>query len=408
MEDNPFNSSHESLEALVDTISEVLRCPVTIEDANHRLLAYSSHTPHTDPARLATIIGRRVPENIVSSLWRMGIIQQLMQSDEPVRVAAISEVGLGGRVAIAIRKQQEVLGYIWVSEEQRTLNRHDMEQLKLAAAAARTKLLQHQTQHRKQQESRQNLFWQIVTGHLKTDEEIREKAKALGLGLPRSFQILVLQFPAAITDHLYTQIQYVITTSRLMRVALFTVDRNQLILLQEPPSPGWSSLEVQKLLASFQTSMTERFGTSSLIFGCGNEYEDFSRAERSYNEALTVVRIKEQFPEQTENIILYRDLGYYRFLPAMLEHNRQNHYRNPHLQKLKEYDKAHQSSLVETLECFLAMDGNVKLTAEALHIHVNSLMYRLKRISEIGGIDLNNMDQKVTLYLDLKTEKLGK
>lgn len=36
-----------------------------------------------------------------------------------------------------------------------------------------------------------------------------------------------------------------------------------------------------------------------------------------------------------------------------------------------------------------------------------TLIYRLKRIGEIGGIDLADMEQKVTLYLDFKTEKFG-
>lgn len=38
---------------------------------------------------------------------------------------------------------------------------------------------------------------------------------------------------------------------------------------------------------------------------------------------------------------------------------------------------------------------------------MNTLNYRLKRISEVGGIDLTDMDQKVTLYLDIKAEKFG-
>jgi len=62
--------------------------------------------------------------------------------------------------------------------------------------------------------------------------------------------------------------------------------------------------------------------------------------------------------------------------------------------------------LLHTLEVFLYNDSNVKAAADLLHVHINTLTYRLKRIAEIGGIDLNNMDQKVTLYLDLKAEKM--
>lgn len=71
--DNNLDPVFDSLEALADAVSEVLDCPITIEDllktSNHRFVAYSSHDPHSDPARIATIIGRRVPEAIISRLW---------------------------------------------------------------------------------------------------------------------------------------------------------------------------------------------------------------------------------------------------------------------------------------------------------------------------------------------------
>src|SRR5690554_4351761 len=106
-----------NLEDLADDISEVLECSVTIEDANHRLVSYSSHISATDPARISTIMGRRVPEKIIQTLWRNGIMQQLMNSENPVRVEAIEEIGLGSRLAIAIRKDNRILGYIWLMEE---------------------------------------------------------------------------------------------------------------------------------------------------------------------------------------------------------------------------------------------------------------------------------------------------
>ena len=49
-------------------MSDLLGCPVTVEDVNFRLLAYSSHEKVTDAARIATIINRQVPENLINSL----------------------------------------------------------------------------------------------------------------------------------------------------------------------------------------------------------------------------------------------------------------------------------------------------------------------------------------------------
>ena len=40
--------------------------PVTIEDANSRVLAYSARQELTDPARVATIMGRRMPDDVLA------------------------------------------------------------------------------------------------------------------------------------------------------------------------------------------------------------------------------------------------------------------------------------------------------------------------------------------------------
>ena len=98
LKNNPFRASFDSLEEFADVISEVLRCPITIEDANHRLLAYSTHDDRTDPARIATIMGRRVPEKVINSLWKEGVIPALLNSREPVRVKTVDDIGLGNRV----------------------------------------------------------------------------------------------------------------------------------------------------------------------------------------------------------------------------------------------------------------------------------------------------------------------
>lgn len=41
-----------------------------------------------------------------------------------------------------------------------------------------------------------------------------------------------------------------------------------------------------------------------------------------------------------------------------------------------------------------------------LNIHVNTLNYRLKRISKIAEIDLKNINEKFTIYLEIKLRNM--
>ncbi|MCX5386841.1 PucR family transcriptional regulator ligand-binding domain-containing protein [Streptomyces sp. NBC_00083] len=66
-------------------------------------------------------------------------------------------------------------------------------------------------------------------------------------------------------------------------------------------------------------------------------------------------------------------------------------------------DDSHSSAqmLRETLETFLAHNGSWARTAEALHLHVNTVHYRVQRIEVLTGRDLSLLEHKLDLYAAL-------
>ncbi|MFJ9247423.1 PucR family transcriptional regulator [Streptomyces sp. NPDC101776] len=57
--------------------------------------------------------------------------------------------------------------------------------------------------------------------------------------------------------------------------------------------------------------------------------------------------------------------------------------------------------LLETLETFLACDGSWARAAEALHLHVNSVHYRIGRIEHFTGRDLSRLYDRLDLWAAL-------
>ncbi|MFD3471139.1 PucR family transcriptional regulator [Streptomyces sp. NPDC058682] len=57
--------------------------------------------------------------------------------------------------------------------------------------------------------------------------------------------------------------------------------------------------------------------------------------------------------------------------------------------------------LRETLEVFLATNCSWARTAEALHLHVNTVHYRIERVEVLTGRDLSRLDHKLDLYAAL-------
>lgn len=72
------------------------------------------------------------------------------------------------------------------------------------------------------------------------------------------------------------------------------------------------------------------------------------------------------------------------------------------LARLLAYDRRHQSNLVETLAAWLDAFGDVTRAAQALYVHPNTFRYRLRRLAEVGEIDLDDPDQRFVAMLQLR------
>ncbi|MGR6318992.1 PucR family transcriptional regulator ligand-binding domain-containing protein [Micromonospora soli] len=77
-------------------------------------------------------------------------------------------------------------------------------------------------------------------------------------------------------------------------------------------------------------------------------------------------------------------------------------FRDRLLGPLVEYDRVHDARLVHTLEAFLACSGSWTRCAELLHVHVNTLRYRIGRVEQLTGRDLNRFEDRVDLFLALR------
>jgi DNA-binding PucR family transcriptional regulator len=70
--------------------------------------------------------------------------------------------------------------------------------------------------------------------------------------------------------------------------------------------------------------------------------------------------------------------------------------------RLAGYDAAHRTQLVETLRAWLDSFGDAVVAAGRVHVHPNTFRYRLRRITEVGGIDLDDADSRFAAMLELR------
>ena len=76
------------------------------------------------------------------------------------------------------------------------------------------------------------------------------------------------------------------------------------------------------------------------------------------------------------------------------------------LEPLERLGPARAETAIRTLGSYLDNQGSIVRTARALHLHRNAVSYRLNRITELLGTDLDNPDQRLALQLACRARLL--
>ncbi|MGH3622279.1 MAG: PucR family transcriptional regulator, partial [Sciscionella sp.] len=97
---------------LADAVAAVVDAPVTIEDVGSRVLAYSARQDLTDPARVATVLGRRIPDDVLAKFRSKGVFRELSMGRRAIFVPAQVD-GTLPRLIVPIRMGGELLGSMW-------------------------------------------------------------------------------------------------------------------------------------------------------------------------------------------------------------------------------------------------------------------------------------------------------
>jgi hypothetical protein len=166
------------------------------------------------------------------------------------------------------------------------------------------------------------------------------------------------------------------------------------VALVPNPPPGMAA-RLRDLLAG----LTAGLGRERLAIGVGSRRAAGLRA--TVDEARHALRIGRARSDQV-GVIGHEELASHVLLLSGLPEDVRLAYRDRLLGPLRAYDALHRSDLEATLEAFLACSTSWTRCAEQMHVHVNTLRYRIARIEELTGRSLADLETQVDLFLALR------
>ena len=108
----------------------------------------------------------------------------------------------------------------------------------------------------------------------------------------------------------------------------------------------------------------------------------------------------------TTGVVEVDDLGVLGLLAADADPARLRRLVDRWIGSLVAYDEAHNGELVGTLGAYLQSHGGIESTARILFVHSSTVKYRIRRISELLRIDLNDPDTRFNLDLACRAHQV--
>lgn len=157
----------------------------------------------------------------------------------------------------------------------------------------------------------------------------------------------------------------------------------------------------------FAEQLRERLSADypKVAVAIGNPAPGIAEWTRTLEEAEQALHLGRQL-FGTGRVLAFGDLGVYRLLVRLRETPELWTFYRETLSSLAAYDQRQGGELMKTLEAYFNNLGNLRATSEALHVHRNTLLYRLDRIKEISGLDLNNAEEHFALWLALRAHRV--
>ncbi|MGR3936500.1 PucR family transcriptional regulator [Streptomyces sp. BRA346] len=389
-----YDDSPDGLLALANSIAGLVGAPVTIEDDASELITYSPGQEYSDDARVATILSRRVPDRYRPLLRNDRLDVRLAGSSVPLYAdfRASGAPDVLPRAIMPIRVDDLSVGSIWAivptapSREQRAA-------LEEAAALA-APVLARQIARRRGEEARRAAAVRALLGG---GPGAVEAAAALPLA-PGPLAVVALRPVVAAPS------------GEPLRRALAGLDGlagpTQNTIHAEADGAGYAVLPVrdERRLARVVRELQDRSG---LVAGVGRTVPGPDALDRSRADADLVVRLLTRLGGAGGAAAHIRDVHLDALLMQTVDlADESGHDPLGAIAELERYDRERGTELLDSLARYLAAGEDARLAARQLHIHPNTLRYRLRRAHEIAGLDLTDPAAKFEIQLRLRLRAL--
>lgn len=357
--------SGDGQQGIADALHKLTGMPVAVEDRYGNLTAWAGS-------------GQPDPYPKESFATREQLMRRLMRAGKPVRD--------GHRLIMLASPRPDVLGVLALIDPQRRADGADLVALEHGTTVLAMELARLRGIADTELRLRRDLVHDLLTG---TDtESAHARADALDYDLRRPHRVVLVEGKGRSRgpDSLLNAVRRALRSAELDAL---DETRSGSVVVVTAGKTNWERL---------RRDVLSNLGGGQCQIGVGGVRVNPTDLPGSLREARLALRLqKTLLPGDT--VCEYSKLGVFRILATVPNLDELEGFVREWLGSLLDYDNLRGSELVHTLTQYLEHGGNYDATAAELSVHRSTLKYRLQRIRELTGLELNDPDMHFNLQL---------
>src|SRR5438876_8404231 len=399
------------------TLSDLLESAVVIEDASFHLLAHAGGTG--DPHRKETIQRQGTPQRVLFDPQIQRMLREIEAKRGPIKVPPFPHVGMSKERLIApILAANQVLGYISVMDNQAHYEELAFLALEQASLVLALSIAKERELAEVEGRVRGEFLGDLLFGTYGDEAAAQRRARHLGYPLHGSHIVMLVDIDDfrgfnkarqisedAIQALKREFLRRVTTVVRTTYPRALVQGRSDQVVALLPLGTEVTDhqarshalgLQIRQAVADWKPGFTVSVGFSAPI-------EAPSLVAGALREVTSVMESLARFKRWSQ-VVAVPELGLTGLLAAVSD-ERLVDYSGRRRGRLIEHDRARKGALVATLRAYLET-GEQQQAAQRLRVHPNTLRYRLDRIREITGLDLEDPETRLNLSVALRVQSL--
>jgi PucR family transcriptional regulator, purine catabolism regulatory protein len=394
-------------EPLGDIVQELARIsgrPVALEGRDGRLLAYHA-VGKSAPSRerIESMVQRDRP---LVARW-LRTTAEASPADPPTVTYELDSAW--SRLVAPVIGRDGMLGSVSLIVPRGSATPEDAQVTARGAAACAVVLAREQAAATVRREVELDVLDEVLDGALRSEATLLQQAKRLGHDLLSSHVAVIARIDSTVagpvrasgSDERWEGLEASIArtgTTRGGRV-LWRI-RNNSAEFVLPAVEASQERQLAVTLKDELMGLVRSREESAISVGVGTIRDGIAGIRRSHAEARQSLLLGRRM-HGPGHLTLFGDLGVYRLIFAAEALPELSDLYTQALGELLAYDRQNNADLVSTLDAFFAANGSPKEAAERLGVHRNTVLYRLDRIRDITGYDLDDAGLRLRLQLAL-------